>query len=83
MNVPIGTVGVDVNTDLLPALMLIKPVSALEGQLVVESSWMTCGADMFDEPDMSPKRSGQSAAMSVSVKSGSDRYMVWCVEMFE
>jgi hypothetical protein len=40
---------------------------------------------MFDEPAMPSKRSGQSAAMSVSVESESERYtgMVWFVEMFE
>ena len=40
---------------------------------------------MFDEPAMSSKRSGRSAAMSASVKFESrlGRYMVWCVEMFE
>jgi len=39
---------------------------------------MLSGMDMFEEPDMFSKRSGQSAAMSVSK---SEQYMVWYGEV--
>ena len=40
---------------------------AVEGYPVIEFSWTPCGAEVFEEPVIPSKRSGQSSAGNVGV----------------
>ncbi len=79
IKLPIDVAGAGVNAVSLPALNLGTSESAVVGYSGRDmmSPWMLSGMDVFKEPGMFLKRSGQSAAMSARKL---EQYMVWCGE---